>query len=118
MTQREREITIEGAQSFRELVGGLLKESSLFQTNPPRATLGREYTQAEKLAIEKDRLGILEAIENNDVSAYIDEYFGGRPSDRVLDAVECLIHVYDELKKEEPDKDFIASTVEQLKEYL
>ena len=74
--------------TFRGLVGNLFTEDAIF---------GRD---------------ILDAIEQNRLSSYPIH------GDRQRDAVECLIHIYDELAKEEPEEDFIEQTVEQLKEYL
>ena len=99
MKDFENEIREEGALSFRELVGGLIKESTLF----PSKEIGRGET-----------LDILDAIEKNEVSLYVPE----GASDRMLDAVHCLTAIYDELSKKDPDQDFTLSTVEQLKEYL
>jgi len=56
--------------------------------------------------------GVLDAIEQNRLSSYPIH------GDRRRDAVECLIHIYDELAKENPEESFIEQTVERLKEYL
>lgn len=109
---------VEGKPNFRNLVENLLRESPLFQTTQPRATLLAEHTAEEKKVMEEERIAVLTAIENNDLSGFIDTRFGSRPSDGVMDAVHYLTTIYDELKKDEPDQNFVAQAVEQLKEYL
>ena len=89
----------EGTSRFRELVAGIVEESDSF---PPKE-IG-----------EGETLSIIDAIENNEVSIYV----GGHPSDRMMDAVTYLLAIYDELKKAEPDQEFIDRTIDELKEYL
>lgn len=86
-------------QRFESLVKSLVAGSS---------------TLPEKSLSPDTKLGIVEAIERNEVTLYVDQSAG----DEVLDAVRCLTAIYDELGKDEPDEDFIEQTVEQLKEYL
>jgi len=118
MNNIEKEVGIERKPNFRNLVKDLLTESNLFQVSSPRATLGGEYTETEKQAMEKERTEIIEAIEKNDLSFYIEKNFSKNPSNKVIDAVHCLTTIHDELEKESPDENFISDTVEQLKEYL
>ena|SRR3989344_1301065 len=99
MNAFENRLGMEGPQNFRGLVGNLVEGSDLF----PIKTIGKN-----------EQMTILDAIENNEVSLYVPE----RADDKMLDAVHCLVTIYDELKKQEPDQDFITSTVKQLKEYL
>jgi hypothetical protein len=68
----------------------------------------------EKQLSPDTKLGIVEAVENNEITLYL----GNSTGDKVLDAVHCLTAIYDELGKDEPDEDFISKTVEQLKGYL
>ena len=86
-------------QRFESLVKSLVAGSSTL----PAKSLGPDT-----------KLGIIEAIERNEVTLYVSDSAG----DRVLDAVHCLTAIYDELGKDEPDEDFVEQTVEQLKEYL
>lgn len=109
---------MESKPDFRSLVENLLKGSDLFQTIQMRATLGGEWTDDEKKQLSEDRTAVLEAIENNDLSHFIETRFGSRPNNNVLDAIHCLTSIYDETKKENPDQDFIEETTEQLKGYL
>lgn len=118
MNNQESRRGVEGAASFRDLVGDLIKESSLFQFSQQRSTLGGEYTEVEIRDMENERTAVIDAIEKNEIAYYLDKNFGPNPSTERIDATDCLIHIFDELKKEEPDQDFIASTIEQLKEYL
>ncbi len=125
MTFREREIENDGVTSstesapiFRNLVTPLLRESYLFQTTPPRATLGGEHTVAEKADMEKERTEIIEAIEKNNVVHFLESKFGPNPNDKVTDAVQCLVTIYDALEKVVPDDELIDSAVEQLRTYL
>ena len=98
MSTLEGNLNPERAVEFRRLVENLVKNSSLF----PLKTIGKE------------ELGILDVIESNEVTLYVPE----NASDRMLDAVHCLIEIYDELGKETPDEDSINQTVSLLKEYL
>ena len=109
---------VEGVPNFRSLVEGLLKESDLFPTSQPRATLLAEHTDEEKRAMKDEKTAVLTAIENNDLTSFVAAKFGGEPNDTVMDAIRCLTAIYDELKKAEPDENFVRETVEQLKEYL
>lgn len=86
---------------FRQLVGKLVKESSLLlpKTNPVNP---------------KEEFDIISSIEKNEVSLYAGNYM----NDKALGAIRCLVAIYDELAKDKPDKEFIEETVEQLKEYL
>jgi len=62
----------------------------------------------------EETMSVLDAIEKNELSLY-----GGRSTwDKKIDAMNCLTKIYDELKKENPDEEFIKETVERLKEYL
>ena len=94
----EQEAGMETGSGFRGIVGRLIENSTLF---PPK-TIGDK------------KLTILDAIEQNEITLYVPEH----TSDRMLDAVNCLTAVYEELKKVEPDQEFIAGTVAHLKEYL
>lgn len=99
----ESEPKFEGEKSsrFRQLVEGLVDKSEVLDdwTNPTKP---------------EETMSILDAIEKNELSLYA----GERTSDKELDAINCLTAIYDELKEEEPDEEFIKETVEQLKEYL
>jgi hypothetical protein len=102
---------------FRQLVEELLSESNLFQSSQQRAWSSGEYDDfVKKLKEEKkeERTKIIEAIEKNELSSYL----GERPSDQQSDAANCLVAIYDEMKKPNPDEAFIEQTVAQLKEYL
>lgn len=94
-----RESRGEKNQRFESLVESLVKGSSLFP---------------EKQITPDEKLDIVKAIENNEITLYL----GNHAGDRILDAVHCLTAIYDELGKDEPDEDFLNQTVEQLKEYL
>jgi len=98
MNNFEKETGMESFSSFRGLVGHLVENSDLF----PVKKVGEE------------QMSILDAIEKNEITLYVPE----RASDKMLDAVHCLISIHEELEKEEPDQNFIESTVERLKEYL
>ncbi len=86
---------------FRDLVGDLVKNS--------------ETLKDKVIAVGNNgiKINILDAIENKGLSEYADG-----ANDRTLDAINCLIEIYDELKKDTPNGDFIEQTIEDLKEYL
>ncbi|MDP3954170.1 MAG: hypothetical protein Q8Q06_01995 [bacterium] len=86
-------------QEFERLVKTLVADSSSLPA--------KELSSGKKL-------DVVSAIENNDLSFYV----GERVSDKTKDAIDCLIAIYDELAKDEPEHDFIEETVEQLKGYL
>jgi hypothetical protein len=84
---------------FRGLVEQLVEKSKLL---PPR-----EIRPGETL-------DILTAIETNEVTVYTGPYIGDEESD----AIEYLIHIFDELGRESPDEVFIQECVEDLSEIL
>jgi hypothetical protein len=84
---------------FENLVGKSVANSSLLPN---------------KLLSPTSELGIVTAIENGETSTYL----GNCANDRTLDAVHCLLAIYDELGKDEPDEEFISETVTRFKEYL
>lgn len=86
-------------KEFERLVGHLVAQSSLFP---------------DKKLTPSTKLGIIKAIENNEVTLYVSE----SANDRTLDAVNCLTAIYDELGKDSPDRDFLIQTVKQLQTYL
>lgn len=87
---------------FRGLVEGLLKGSDIF----PVISVGDKG----------EKMSVIDALEKNELSLYVD--YSGNSSDKKLDAVHCLVAIYDELKKPDPDHEFVEQTIEQLKEYL
>ena len=86
---------------FRQLVENLIEQSGTFEiwTNPINPS---------------EKMSVIDAIEKNELSIFI----GNHARDKKLDAVYCLIAIYDELKRDKPNEDFIKETVEHLKEYL
>lgn len=103
---------------FRKLVEDLLSESDLlkFQDTRPYSFFGdsAEAEKIEKARVRDDRISILEAIEKKELSSYVPQ----NASDEILDAVNYLTAIYDELGRDEPDKDFLRGSIERLKEYL
>jgi len=99
---------------FRKLVEGLVAESDLFQVTQSKAALSGEHAGEETRATREQRLEIIKAIEDNDLAFYL----GEPQSDAQLDAIHYLVAIYDELKKDEPNKAFIEETVGQLKKCL
>lgn len=89
------------SSSFRDLVEDLVNKSETLGTwvNPTNPD---------------DKMTVIEAIEKDDLATYAGQY----ASDKKLDAIHCLTSIYDELKKDKPDDDFIEETVEHLKMYL
>ena len=83
---------------FRSLVEDLVKGSNALPT----------------VDIPGGTLNVLDAIESGELSLYAENCFVAGADD----AIRCLLAVYEELEKDEPDESFIESTVEQLKEYL
>ena len=87
---------------FRTLVEDLLKDSKLLEDwiNPREGS--------------NEKMSVIDAIEKNELPFYAGNY----RSDRELDAINCLTAIYDELKKSDPNNNFIEETVAQLREYL
>ena len=89
----------EGTQSFRDLVGPLLKDSPMF---PPK-----EMPNGESL-------GILDAIENGELSHYVPEGV----NDPRADVIDTITGIYRELKKDYPAGDYIDDAIDRLQTYL
>ncbi len=86
---------------FRDLVEDLVKNSETLKD------------RVISIGGIEEKINILDAIEGKGLTDYADG-----ADDKTLDAIHCLMAIYDELKKDEPDDDFIEETVERLKEYL
>lgn len=98
---------MEGAQNFRGLVGKLIEGNDLF---PILTVEDDEHEGGEKMTV-------LDAIEKNELPLYL-KLSGLESSSGGVDAVNCLTALYEESRKLNPDKNFIADTVEMLKGYL
>jgi hypothetical protein len=84
---------------FERLVRDLLAGSDMFP---------------EKQLTADTKVDVMTAIEKNLTASYV----GARSDGKFLEGMDCLVAIYDEVHKEQPDEAFIEETVEQLKEYL